>query len=102
MGVVADDLAGVEQVERVEGVLDLAEDLEEVAELAAEELGPGQPAAVLARDRAAEVERGLVDLGRQRLELGEVARVGQVEERAGCGAGRGRRGRRASSSRRAA
>ena len=60
--VVADDLAGVEQVQRVEGVLDLAEDGDQVAVLPAEELGAHQAAAVLARDRAAEVEGGLVDL----------------------------------------
>ncbi len=82
MRVVADDLARVEDVVGVEGVLDLAEGVEEVAGLAAEELGAGQAAAVLAGDRAAEVERGVEDGGRHRLQLGHVARVAHVEERA--------------------
>ena len=81
VGVVADDLARVEDVVRVEGVLDLAEGVEEVAGLAAEELGPGQAAAVLAGDRAAEVERRVEDGRRHRLQLGHVGRVAQVEER---------------------
>ena len=82
VGVVADDLAGIQDVVRVEGVLDLAECVEEVAGLAAEELGPGQPAAMLAGDRAAEIERGFEDGGRHRLELGHVAGIAHVEERA--------------------
>ena len=53
VGVVADDLAGVEQVRRVEGVLDLAEDLDELAVLPAQELGPRQAAALHRRDRPA-------------------------------------------------
>ena len=79
--IVADDLARVELAQRVERILDLAEDLDELAVLPAEELGPGQAAGLRARDRAAGLEHDLVDLGRQRLELGPIARVGQVQER---------------------
>ena len=51
VGIVADDLAGIEQVRRVEGVLDLAEDLDELAVLPGQELGAGQAAALRRGDR---------------------------------------------------
>ena len=81
--VVADDLAGIEPIQRVEGVLDLAEDLDPFPERPAQELGPGEPQAGFAGDRPARGVDRLADLARQRLQLGDVAGVGEVEERAG-------------------
>ena len=81
VGVVADDLARVELAQWVERVFDLAEYLGELAELFAEELGAGQAAGLRARDRAARLEDDVVNPAGQRLELGPVARVGQIEER---------------------
>ena len=45
MGIVADDLAGIELILRVEGIFDLAEDLDQFAELPAQKLRTGQAAA---------------------------------------------------------
>ena len=73
-------LPGFEDIVGVEGFLDLAERMIKVARLAAEELGPGEAAAVLARDRPAEVDRGVEDLAGHRFELGQVGRIAQVEE----------------------
>ena len=83
MRIVADDLSRVELVLRIEGILDLAEHLDQLAVLFAEELGAGQAAALRARDRAAGLED---DRRRRRLASGSslaaVAGVGQIEERA--------------------
>ena len=71
--VVADHLAGIEQIQRVEGVLDLAEDPDSFPELPAQELGPGESQAGLAGDRPPRGVDRLVDLARQGLQLGDVA-----------------------------
>ncbi len=78
--IVADDLAGIELPHRVERVLDLAEDLDQLAELAADELGPHQSACLGARDRPAFRQDDVVDACRQRLEGLAVLRARQVEE----------------------
>ncbi len=74
-------LPGIELVRRVEGILDLAEDLRQLAVLLAQELGARQPAALRAGDRPARLEHDVVDPAGQRLELGAIARVGQIEKR---------------------
>ncbi len=78
--IIADDLAGVEQVRWVEGVLDLAENLNELAVLPGKELGPRQSAALRRRDCAAGFDHQVINLPGQRLEPGAVAGIGQVEE----------------------
>ena len=51
--IIADDLAGIEQVRRIECVLDLAENLNELPILPGQELGAGQATALRGRDCAA-------------------------------------------------
>ena len=78
--IIADDLAGVEQVRWVEGILDFAEDLDELAILPGKELGPRQAAALRCRDRPTGFDYQVINLPDQRLEPGSVAGIGQVEE----------------------
>ena len=79
--IVADDLARIELVLRVEGILDLAEDLDQLAVLLAQELGARQAAARGARDRPAGLDDDVVEPGGQRFQLGPVARIRQIEKR---------------------
>ena len=81
MRVVADDLARIELVQRVESILDLAEDLNQLAVLLAEELGAGQAAALGAGDGPAGLEHDVVNAAGQRLQLGAIAGIGQIEKR---------------------
>ena len=75
-------LPGIELVLRVEGVLDLAEHLDQLAVLFAEKLGAGQAAALRARDRPAGLDDDVVNAAGQRFQLGPVAGIGQIEKRA--------------------
>ena len=59
--IIADDLARIELAHRVEGVLDLAEDLDQLAVLPAKELGAHQAAGLGAGDRPALLEDDVVD-----------------------------------------
>ncbi len=81
MGVVADDLARIELILRVEGIFDLAEDLDQLAVLLAQKLRAGQAAALGARDRPAGLDDDVVNPAGQRFQLGPVARIRQIEKR---------------------
>ena len=81
MGIVADDLPRIELVLRVEGIFDLAEDLDQLAVLFAQKLRARQAAAPRARDRPAGLDDDVVNPGGKRFQLGPIAGIGQIEKR---------------------
>ena len=85
VGILADHLAGIEQIRWVEGVLDLAEDLDELPVLPGQELGPRQAAALRRGDRPPGGQDDVIDLARDPLEPGPVRRGRPGRGRAGGG-----------------
>ena len=78
--ILADHLPRVQLPHRVEGVLDLAEDLDQLAELSPDELGAPQAARLGTGDRAARLQDDVVDAGGQRLQPLAIVLAPQVQE----------------------
>ena len=76
-----DDLAGVEQMTRIEDGFYLTQHRIERAVLAGHPRRSRQAGAVLAAHRAAQVERQLMDVLGQGEQTGHVLRLAQIEER---------------------
>ena len=79
--VVADNLAGIELVQGIEGVLDLSKHLHKLAILPSKKLGAKQAAALGAGDGTARLEHDVVHAAGHRLQFGSIAGIGQVEKR---------------------
>ena len=81
MRIVADLLAGIHQVQRIEDIFDLLEDSIQRSVLRAQKTGARQSVAVLTTDRAADVEHGLIKITSDRFESRRVGRRGVRQKR---------------------